>query len=146
MSLALHTLQEEYRKAFFDPRVASEHAQSQSKATSPTNAPQPPHNEQERAQQDYTPRASTDVVDDSSAYNADLVTVNIDNNNTVGNGSLEPGRPRQPLPGDCGYLLHSWWMQLQHPVSGEWLQLEAAPPQILCASWEDMQLREEGAQ
>jgi 23S rRNA pseudouridine1911/1915/1917 synthase len=38
----------------------------------------------------------------------------------------EPG-----LPGDPGYWLHAERLRVEHPASGEWLEIECAPPRIL---------------
>ncbi len=35
------------------------------------------------------------------------------------------------VPGDCGYHLHAWRLQLPHPITGEPLALEAEPPPSL---------------
>jgi 23S rRNA pseudouridine1911/1915/1917 synthase len=35
---------------------------------------------------------------------------------------------RIPLPGDCGYRLHAWRLQVAHPRSREALHLECSPP------------------
>ncbi len=47
---------------------------------------------------------------------------------------LPGGAPRgNILPGDCGYLLHSWRLYLPHPTNGRALSLEAPPPPSLRA-------------
>lgn len=38
---------------------------------------------------------------------------------------------RFPLPGDCGYALHSWKLCFTHPRNGQDLEIIAPPPDIL---------------
>jgi len=37
-------------------------------------------------------------------------------------------RPNAPVPGDVGYLLHSWKMQFPHPYSQEVVRIVCNPP------------------
>lgn len=49
------------------------------------------------------------------------------------------GRPASPgvLPGAIGYCLHAWRVELQHPVEGNWMAVEAPAPawaaEFLCS-------------
>jgi len=56
----------------------------------------------------------------------------------VGDPLYGPGGAPLPgtlaLPGDPGYLLHAWRLELDHPADGRRLVIECAPPQELRAS------------
>ena len=41
--------------------------------------------------------------------------------------------PNIPVPGDCGYWLHAHRLEFSHPRTGEWMELIAPAPAILCA-------------
>ncbi len=44
--------------------------------------------------------------------------------------ALVAGRPA-PLPGDCGYHLHAIHLAFDHPISGERVEIDSAPPPAL---------------
>lgn len=46
-------------------------------------------------------------------------------------GPLPPSDGRVAVPGDCGYLLHSWKIRFPDPFSGEELVIFAPPPEAL---------------
>jgi 23S rRNA pseudouridine1911/1915/1917 synthase len=52
----------------------------------------------------------------------------------VAGGIPGPWREGDPTvkPGDCGYLLHAWWIRFPHPRDGGIVEVEAPPP-----SWVD---------
>ncbi len=49
-----------------------------------------------------------------------------------GKGGI-PMEPNPGLPGDLGYTLHAWRIAFTHPATGEWITLEALPPEVLRA-------------
>jgi 23S rRNA pseudouridine1911/1915/1917 synthase len=38
---------------------------------------------------------------------------------------------RYPVPGDCGYLLHSWKISFPHPDELQTIEIECPPPATL---------------
>jgi len=42
-------------------------------------------------------------------------------------------KPKAPVPGDCGYFLHCWRMQFEHPTSKQTLAISCTPPPEMCS-------------
>ena len=50
----------------------------------------------------------------------------------VGGLPLPQTQAKLPVPGDCGYLLHAYKLEFQHPVSAKLMQFSCPPPAPAC--------------